>query len=132
MASLKRPLNTKSKEVIVIGAGPYGLSAAANLQHAGIEPYVIGQPMAFWKNNMPGGMLLRSKSEASNIAAPQKHLPITAYEKTIGRKIADPVPIEDFIAYGEWFQKQVVPGLDTGRVQSISQDGTVFELIMDE
>lgn len=118
--------------MIVIGAGPYGLSAAANLQHAGIEPYVIGQPMAFWKNNMPGGMLLRSKSEASNIAAPQKHLPITAYEKTIGRKIADPVPIEDFIAYGEWFQKQVVPGLDTRRVQSVSHDGSVFELIMDD
>jgi thioredoxin reductase len=88
--------------------------------------------MAFWKNNMPGGMLLRSKNEASNIAAPQKHLSIAAYEKTLGRKIADPVPIEDFIAYGEWFQKQVAPNLDTRHVQNITHNGNCFELAMDD
>lgn len=77
-------------------------------------------------------MLLRSKSEASNIAAPQKHLSIAGYEKAIGRKIADPVPIEDFIAYGEWFQKQVAPNLDTRHVQNVSHDGSVFELTMDD
>jgi FAD-dependent urate hydroxylase len=128
--SVRRPVQTK--EIVVIGAGPYGLSAAAYLQDAGIEPYVIGQSMAFWKKNMPGGMLLRSKSEASNIAAPQKHLSIAGYEKAIGRKIADPVPIEDFIAYGEWFQKQVVPNLDTRHVKNVSHDGSVFDLTLDD
>jgi thioredoxin reductase len=122
----------QTKEVVVIGAGPYGLSAAAHLQHAGVEPYVIGQTMTFWKTNMPGGMLLRSKMEASNIAAPQKHLSIFAYEKTLKRKIADPVPIKDFVAYGEWFQKQVAPNLDTRRVQKVSQSGGVFELTFDD
>ena len=120
----------QTREVIVIGAGPYGLSAAAHLQHAGTEPYVIGQAMAFWKTNMPTGMLLRSKLEASNIAAPQKHLSINAYEKTIKRQIADPLPIEDFIAYGEWFQKQVAPNLDTRQVVKVSRLGDVFELTM--
>ena len=122
----------QTKEVVVIGAGPYGLSAAAHLQDAGAEPYVIGQSMVFWKRNMPGGMLLRSKSEASNIAAPQSHLSITAYEKTIKRKIADPLPIEDFIAYGEWFQEQVAPNLDTRHVQKVSHGGGVFELTLDD
>ena len=128
--SVRRPVQTK--EIVVIGAGPYGLSTAAHLQDAGVEPYVIGQSMAFWKMNMPGGMLLRSKSEASNIAAPQKHLSIAAYEKSIGRKIADPLPIEDFIAYGEWFQKQVVPHLDTRHVENVSYDGSIFDLTMDD
>ena len=127
---VRRPVQTK--EVVVIGAGPYGLSTAAHLQDAGVEPYVIGQSMAFWKRNMPGGMLLRSKSEASNIAAPQKHLSITAYEKASGGKIADPLPIEDFIAYGEWFQKQVVPHLDTRQVRNVSHDQDVFELTLDD
>jgi cation diffusion facilitator CzcD-associated flavoprotein CzcO len=122
----------QTKEVIVIGAGPYGLSSAAHLLAAGVEPYVIGQSMAFWKKNMPSGMLLRSKSEASNIAAPQKHLSITAYEKTLKRKLADPLPIEDFVAYGEWFQKQVAPNLDTRKVQRVSHDGCVFELLLDD
>ena len=88
--------------------------------------------MAFWKKNMPGGMLLRSKSEASNISAPQKHLSIAAYEKTIERKIAEPVPIEDFIAYGDWFQRQVVPNLDTRQVKNVSRNGSVFELTLDD
>ena len=123
---------TQSKEVIVIGAGPYGLSTAAYLKDSGVDPYVFGQSMAFWKRNMPGGMLLRSKSEASNIAAPQKHLSILAYEKAIGRRIADPVPIEDFIAYGEWFQKQVVPNLDTRHVRNVSYNGNAFELTLDD
>src|SRR5208337_2968365 len=122
----------QTKEVVVIGAGPYGFSAAAHLQDAGAEPHVIGQSMAFWKNNMPGGMLLRSKNEASNIHAPQKHLSIAAYEKAIGRKIADPLPIEDFIAYGEWFQKQVAPKLDTRQVQNVSHDGSIFELTFED
>ena len=120
------------KEIVVIGAGPYGLSTAAYLHAAGIEPYVIGKSMAFWKNNMPGGMLLRSKNEASNIAAPQKHLSIAAYEKAIGRRIADPLPIEDFIAYGEWFQKQVAPKLDTRQVQNVSHNGSAFELTLED
>ena len=120
------------KEVVVIGAGPYGLSAVANLQNLGADPYLIGKPMSFWKDNMPGGMLLRSKGEASNIHAPQKHLSITAYEKAIKRRIPDPVPIEDFVAYGEWFQKQVAPNLDTRRVENVSHDGTMFELAMED
>jgi thioredoxin reductase len=120
------------KEVVVLGAGPYGLSAAAHLLAAGVEPYVIGQSMAFWKENMPGKMFLRSKDEASNIAAPQKHLSFKAYEKTLGRRISDPVPIEDFVAYGDWFQKQVAPNLDTRRVQNVSHDGGIFNLTFED
>jgi thioredoxin reductase len=95
-----------------------------------LQPYVFGQTMGFWKQNMPGKMLLRSKSEASNISAPQKHLSIEAYEKATRRRLADPLPIEDFIAYGEWFQKQVVPDLDTRQVQKLSHDGSVFTLAL--
>lgn len=116
----------------MIGAGPYGLSVSAHLKHAGVEPYVFGESMAFWKKRMPGGMLLRSKSEASNIAAPQKRLSIAGYEKAIGRKIADPVPIEDFIAYGDWFQKQVVPSLDPRHVKNIAHDGNIFDVTLDD
>ncbi len=122
----------ETKEVVIIGAGPYGLSTAAYLKDAGIEPYVFGESMAFWKKNMPGGMLLRSKNEASNISAPQKHLLFFAYEKARGKRIPDPVPIEDFIAYGDWFQKQVVPNLDTRRVESVSWNGSVFELTIED
>src|SRR5262245_52582233 len=102
----------KSKEIVIIGAGPYGLSTAACLQAAGLDPYVIGEPMGFWKENMPNGMCLRSTVEASRIAAPQKNLSIDAFQRGLGRKIPEPVPIADFVSYGEWFQKQIAPNPD--------------------
>jgi cation diffusion facilitator CzcD-associated flavoprotein CzcO len=118
----------KSKEVVVIGAGPYGLSTAAYLQAAGLNPYVIGQPMTFWKENMPRGMCLRSTPEASRIAAPQKQFSLQAFERVLGRKLPEPVPVEDFVRYGEWFQKQVVPDLDTRHVQNVARNGNGFVL----
>ena len=45
-------------DVAIIGAGPYGLSAAAHLRGAGVETLVFGQPMSFWHRHMPVGMLL--------------------------------------------------------------------------
>src|SRR5687767_2520285 len=96
----------RNEQAVIIGAGPYGLSAAAYLQGAGIQPYVIGQPMGFWKNNMPKEMFLRSGIEASNIAAPQQKLSLEAYERVLGRKLTEPLPIADFLAYGRWCQQQ--------------------------
>ena len=44
----------------------------------------------------------------------------------------DGLPIEEFIAYGEWFQKQVVPNLDTRQVSNVSRRGELFELTLDD
>ena len=47
-------------EVVVIGAGPYGLSVGAHLKAKGISARVFGEPMAFSAKKMPEGILLRS------------------------------------------------------------------------
>jgi thioredoxin reductase len=122
----------KQKDVIVVGAGPYGLSIAAHLRGAGVEPYVIGQPLAFWKRSMPPGMFLRSRIEASNIAAPTRDLGLIEYERAIRRKLPEPLPIEDFIAYGDWFQARVAPNLDTRAVSSIARNGTGFAIALED
>ena len=45
---------------LIIGAGPYGLALASYAKHRKLEFMIIGEPMGFWKANMPNGMLLRS------------------------------------------------------------------------
>ncbi len=54
-------------DVAIIGAGPYGLSLAAHLAAANVSVRVFGQPMQFWRTNMPEGMVLKSEGFASNL-----------------------------------------------------------------
>lgn len=49
---------TPGLEVVSIGAGPYGLSSSTYLKARGLDIRVFGQPMAFWVDRMPEGMLL--------------------------------------------------------------------------
>jgi FAD-dependent urate hydroxylase len=86
-----------------VGAGPYGLSTAAHAKRHGIEPLVVGEPMAFWRRNMPEGMLLRSGTDwhmdADGIDT------FEAFLRERGDDPADipPVPIKTFLDYADWF-----------------------------
>ena len=54
-------------QIVVVGAGPHGLAAAAHLRRAGADVRVFGEPMSFWQT-MSQGMLLRSNWTATSIA----------------------------------------------------------------
>src|SRR5262245_41401945 len=107
--------------VAVIGAGPYGLAAAAHLKAAGIATAVFGRTMHFWKNHMPAGMLLRSPWDASHIADPDGHLSLDRYYADIGAKRDEPVSLKSFVEYGDWFQQRAVPDLDRRQVVNIER-----------
>ena len=47
-------------DLLIVGAGPFGLAVAAQASHLGLEHLIAGKPMEFWKQNMPAGMYLRS------------------------------------------------------------------------
>ena len=125
-------MNNKSADcnVTVIGAGPYGLSSAAYLRAAGIETRVFGKPMAFWENQMPAGMCLRSNWGASHIADPKQALTLDEYVRQRGNHIAKPIPLDRFVDYGRWYQGQAVPDLDKRQVRSIETDGHGFKVLM--
>jgi cation diffusion facilitator CzcD-associated flavoprotein CzcO len=113
----------------IIGAGPHGLAAAAHLRSAGVRTVSFGQPLEFWQQQMPAGMLLRSRKRSSNIADPQRSLTIADYEHAVGRRPRAPLeslPLEDFVEYGLWFQRQVVPDLDARRVTRVGREDRGF------
>ena len=116
--------------VTIIGAGPYGLSAAAHLRQVGIETRVFGEPMAFWANHMPAGMFLRSSWQASHIADPHRSQTLDAYRAACGNHLSAPVPLERFVEYGLWFQRQLVPDVDRRAVISVKADRHGFRLTL--
>jgi NADPH-dependent 2,4-dienoyl-CoA reductase/sulfur reductase-like enzyme len=118
-------------EVAIVGAGPHGLSTAAYLRAAGIEARVFGEVMGFWRS-MPVGMVLRSERPGSHIPDPNRALTLDRYEDVIGRKLARRVPLDDFVAYGLWYQRDTVPEIDSRRVAQVATEGNRFRLTLDD
>ncbi|AKN75152.1 oxidoreductase [Streptomyces sp. PBH53] len=124
------------RPVAVIGAGPFGLSTAAHLRARGIPVRVFGDPMVSWREHMPEGMLLKSTPAASNLDCPQPGHTLADYCDAAGtRRLVtdeDIIPVETFIAYGEWFQRELVPALERVRVVSVDRGtGGGFDLELD-
>ena len=63
--------NSADCNVSIIGAGPYGLSAAAYLKAVNVEARIFGEPMTFWEKQMPAGMYLRSHPSSLAHCRPQ-------------------------------------------------------------
>lgn len=117
-------------DVVVLGAGPYGLSAAAHLNACGLNVRVFGETMSFWDRHMPEGMCLRSPWEASQLSDPAKALTIDAFEVAMSSPVSRPIPIRRFIAYGRWFQSRAVPNLEQRKVTEIERDAPGFRVAL--
>jgi FAD-dependent urate hydroxylase len=127
---VNRPDN--SCDVAIIGAGPYGLAAAAHLRALDIAVRVFGEPMSFWRNNMPAGMKLRSPWIATHIAEPRGRYRLDDYFGEMGWSRPDLLPVEKFIDYGTWFQRHVAPHLDTRTVARVSPRDGGFRIVLED
>lgn len=122
--------SANSCEVAVIGAGPYGLSVAAHLKQADISTHVFGEPMSFWRHHMPKGMKLRSPWRATHISNPNRSLSLDRYACERGLDRNKLLPLEEFVAYGEWFQRHAVPDIDRRAVRLVEAADKGFRLTL--
>jgi thioredoxin reductase len=120
--------------IVVIGAGPYGLSVAAHLRARRIEMRVFGRVLDTWRSHMPDGMLLKSAPAASSLSDPGARTTIGAYKVGTGAppyRDHDIVSRADFIAYGDWFAAQEVPDVEDARVVRVTRNSHGFDVELD-
>src|SRR5271155_1011497 len=121
-----------NSDVAIIGAGPYGLAVAAHLRAVNVSIRVFGEAMSFWRQNMPEGMKLRSPWIATHIADPFDRYRLDDYFAEAGLALPDQLPVENFIAYGTWFQESAAPDLDTRAVVHVDALDRGFHLVLDD
>lgn len=112
----------KTTDVLIIGAGPFGICLAAHVQQLGLEYLMVGKPMEFWKKNMPAGMYLRSACDwhldVSGVYTIERYL------EEQGLKPADvePLSLDFYLAYVQWFLEQTQLKNLPEYVQQLSRD----------
>ncbi|HUL03198.1 MAG TPA: NAD(P)-binding domain-containing protein [Gemmatimonadales bacterium] len=113
-------------DVVVVGAGPYGLSTAAHLGGRGLKVAIFGKTLEMWRDHMPQGMRVRSQWFASNLSDPGGEYTFERFTKESKYEKCYPLPIEAFIEYGLWFRQRAVPDVDETYVSSIERQGGQF------
>ncbi|MGW1530721.1 FAD-dependent oxidoreductase [Streptomyces aureus] len=121
-------------DLLVVGAGPYGLSIASHAAAAGLDLRVLGRPMASWRDHMPPGMFLKSEPWASSLSDPGGRLRLETYcaGLGVGARHGEPVPVPVFASYGLWFARNAVPGVDERMAVRLGACAGGFEAVLDD
>jgi thioredoxin reductase len=80
-------------------------------------------------------MFLKSQGFASNLSDPAAKLTLSAFCRVTGRPYADyglPVPLDTFVAYGQWFQSAADLNVEELLVTSVSPAGDGYELTLED
>jgi cation diffusion facilitator CzcD-associated flavoprotein CzcO len=124
-----------SVDVVVIGAGPYGLSLAAHLRSSGIDFRIFGEPMGAWKQNMPQGMLLKSYPWATNIYDTESSYTVKHFSEERGLPYSDclmALSRETFVSYAEAFQSRFVPPVERKMLVSAESEAGAISARFDD
>jgi cation diffusion facilitator CzcD-associated flavoprotein CzcO len=113
-------------DVAIVGAGPYGLSVAAHLPERRV--LVFGEPMHTWRTRMPPDMLLRSDWEETSLSAPDDAGTIDVWAREAGEPRQNPIPLQTFLRYADWFRDRFVRENDPSNVAELDRAGGLYRL----
>lgn len=117
-------------KVVIIGAGPYGLSLAAHLAAHKIEHRIFGRPMQFWSQiaEAAGERYLKSYCFGTNLSAPTQGFSFADYNTPRNLETFEPCSMANFADYGRWFQENKVPWVEPVDVLNVQRQNNGFSI----
>jgi len=119
-------------DLLVIGAGPYALSAAAFARDNGIDAHVVGHPMAFWREHMPADMFLRSGPDWHLDAGGEHTFEAYFADQGLRPEDCDPIPVGVFLDYTDWFRRGKGLDVDQRLVRDLATTDGLFVATMQD
>lgn len=119
-------------DLLVIGAGPYAYSAAAYARDHGIDTQVVGVPMAFWHDQMPTDMYLRSGPDWYLDANREHTFEAFFEDRGLDPREHDPIPIGVFLDHAEWFAERKGLVADPRLVAELTKPNGTFVATMED
>ena len=113
-------------DLLVIGAGPYAYAAAAYAGERGVRTHVVGKPMHFWRQHMPVDMFLRSGPGWHLDALGKDTFEAYFEDRGLRPEDHDPIPINVFCDYTEWFRERKGFEVDERLVSELTQSSGTF------
>jgi cation diffusion facilitator CzcD-associated flavoprotein CzcO len=99
--------------VLVVGAGPYGISLGQELWRRGVPALVVGDPFSLWLDHTLSGANLRSDVNASDVYAADGRFSLRRWlHRALGHAEAldvarRRVPVEVFRGYARWILRSL-------------------------
>jgi cation diffusion facilitator CzcD-associated flavoprotein CzcO len=120
--------------VAIIGAGPYGLSIAAHLEHRGVRHRIFGRPMQFWAQiaNAGGERYLKSFCFGTSISTPTRGYTFADFNTPKGLETFEPCSMANFVDYGRWFQASQVAWAEPKNVVRVEMNGEGYRLSLED
>jgi cation diffusion facilitator CzcD-associated flavoprotein CzcO len=107
------------RRLLIIGAGPFGLALGAWARQSGCDYVMVGTAMEFWRRHMPAGMILRSDADwhldPGNVCTIDRFFAVTG----LTRESQTPFPLRTYLAYTDWFQRELAIRPIEARVVSL-------------
>jgi hypothetical protein len=119
-------------DLLVIGAGPYAYAAASQARQNGIDTRMVGNPMSFWREQMPAEMFLRSGPDWHLDACGEDTFEAYFEDRGLRAVDFDPIPIGAFLDYTEWFRQRKSLEVDDRLVSSLSAYDGAFTATMED
>jgi cation diffusion facilitator CzcD-associated flavoprotein CzcO len=118
---------SRDLDVAIVGAGPYGLAVAAHLPHR--RTAVFGRPLQTWRTLMPADMQLRAAWDDMTLTTP---IPgrgdLADWLRRTGRERVEPMRVEDFVAYVDWYRREFVEAVVESNVARVEDTDSGFRL----